>query len=128
MRKPFKMTIQTPYGQLITEAYSFVGLAEVMPKDIRDAMELVLKREGRAEQIRREYCLQFDTRQSKIVQAGLQTTLIKLFLEGMMIDEAVDWLKENRNFRASRSAVGRFWSNLSKLGVVPLRSVAAPNT
>ena len=46
-------------------------------------------------------------RLSSIAEAGLECDLVKCYLRGFTAAKTVEWLKKERQFNASKSAVGR---------------------
>ncbi len=52
---------------------------------------------------------------SPIACAGLEADLARCYLARMTIDEVVNWLKRERNFKTSKTAVGRYWTRFAQL-------------
>jgi hypothetical protein len=56
---------------------------------------------------------------SRLTQVGLELALVKRFLQGLTISETIKWLKAHKGFRISKSAVGRYWEVLCRVGISP---------
>jgi hypothetical protein len=52
---------------------------------------------------------------SPIAYAGKEIDLARCYLARMTIGEVVNWLKRERNFKTSGSAVGRYWPKFVQL-------------
>lgn len=63
-----------------------------------------------------------------VSEAGLELALIKCYLRGLTILQAVDWLKSEHDFECSSSAVGRYWKHLHDIGVTPTREILPSET
>ncbi len=47
-----------------------------------------------------------------LAKADIEADVARCFVEGMTLETALAWLKENRSFTGSRSAVGRYYRRL----------------
>jgi hypothetical protein len=56
---------------------------------------------------------------SRVATAGLELNVIKCYLQGMTLTQTLEWLKQNRQFVGSDSALGRYWRNFHALGIEP---------
>jgi len=56
---------------------------------------------------------------SRVVTAGLELDIIKCYLQGMTLAQTLEWLKQNRQFVGSDSALGRYWQKFRMLGIEP---------
>lgn len=56
---------------------------------------------------------------SRVATAGLELDVIKCYLQGMTIAQTLEWLKKNRQFIGSDSAIGRYWKNFCTLRIEP---------
>lgn len=56
---------------------------------------------------------------SRLSTVGLELDLVKCFLRGLTINETIKWLKAHKNFRISKSAVGRYWEVFCRIGISP---------
>lgn len=54
---------------------------------------------------------------SRVATAGLELDIIKCYLQGMTLAQTLEWLKQNRQFIGSDSALGRYWRNFRTLGI-----------
>jgi len=54
---------------------------------------------------------------SPIACAGLEIDLARCYLARMTLGEVVNWLKRERNFKTSITAVGRYWHRFVDLPV-----------
>jgi hypothetical protein len=52
---------------------------------------------------------------SPIACAGLEADLAKCYLARMTSRETANWLKRERNFRTSITAIGRYWTRFAQL-------------
>jgi len=59
---------------------------------------------------------------SPITCAGLEVDLARCYLARMAIDEVVNWLKRERNFKTSQTAVGRYWTRFAQLPTAARRA------
>jgi hypothetical protein len=59
---------------------------------------------------------------SPIAGAGLEVDLARCYLARMAIDEVVNWLKRERNFKTSQTAVGRYWMRFAQLPTAARRA------
>ena len=46
---------------------------------------------------------------SPMADAGLEVDVAKCYLQGMTIKQTVFWLKKEKDFKASKTAIGRYW-------------------
>ncbi len=65
--------------------------------------------------------------QTAIAKAGLELDVIKCYIQGMYGREIIAWLKTERDFTVSMSAVGRFTAKLRTLRIYPIRKQSATN-
>lgn len=56
---------------------------------------------------------------SRVVIARLELDVIKCYLQGMTLTQTIEWLKQNRQFIGSDSALGRYWQKFRMLGIEP---------
>ena len=63
-----------------------------------------------------------------ISTAGLELVLIKCYLRGLTIAQAMDHLVSEHSFEASYSAVGRYWARLREMGIVPATEILPAET
>ena len=63
-----------------------------------------------------------------VSEAGLELALIKCYLGGLTILQAVDWLKSEHDFKCSSSAVGRYWKHLRDIEVIPTSEILPSGT
>ena len=56
---------------------------------------------------------------SHVATAGLELDVIKCYLQGMTLAQTLEWLKQNRQFIGSDTALGRYWRNFRTLGIEP---------
>ena len=63
-----------------------------------------------------------------ISTAGLELALIKCYLRGMTIAQAIDCLMSEHGFETSYSAVGRYWARLREMGVIPATEILPSET
>ncbi len=65
---------------------------------------------------------------SRIAVEGLELDLVKCFLQGLTISETVKWFKTHKGFKTSKTAVGRYWEVLHRIGIEPMGSFAGSLT
>ena len=53
--------------------------------------------------------------QPRVVAAGFAKDAIKCYLQRMTLKQTVNWLKLNRHFDCSKTAIGRFWVQLHNI-------------
>jgi hypothetical protein len=56
---------------------------------------------------------------SRVTTTGLELDVIKCYLQGMTLAQTLEWLKQNRQFVGSDSALGRYWQKFRMLGIEP---------
>lgn len=54
-------------------------------------------------------------KQTPIFRAGLEIDLARCYLSRMTNEKTIEWLKKERNFEASLSAVGRYFARFEQL-------------
>lgn len=120
-KKPYSTAIRTPYGRCYIEADSWEELVMLCP----GAVSVVLDPESEiceeilARETRDRYRACFGSnRKTRIEARGLELDLVKCFLRGMTIKDAISWLWTEKYFTSSGSAVGRYWSRLRLLNIV----------
>jgi len=60
---------------------------------------------------------------SPLIAKGLDRDIIRCYMRNITIEQIVEWLASNKQFEASKSAVGRICSRLFRMGIVPTGSV-----
>jgi len=72
-----------------------------------------------AQKLLKEYYVRFDKMDNRsdtlIFRAGKDIDLARCYLARMTVEEAVKWLGKERKFKASMSAVGRYWQKFAQL-------------
>ncbi len=63
-----------------------------------------------------------------IATAGMELALIKCYLRGMTIAQAIDHLMIEHGFETSYSAVGRYWARLRETAVIPATEILPTET
>jgi hypothetical protein len=86
------------------------------PKGAEDSIEAAAKR------LIEQYYAKFDKANNRsptlIFRAGREIDLASCYLARMTVDGTVKWLKKHRSFKASESAVGRYWTRFAQLPAV----------
>ncbi len=54
-------------------------------------------------------------RHSPMAAAGLEIDLARCYLNNMSLEQTVEWLKKERGFETSITAVGRYWTRFVQL-------------
>ncbi len=110
MDKSYKITIETPDGTVF--AIEKIDTASTPANGLDEIAKDVLgKYYAKYVHVRHH--------QARIVKAGLTQDVVKCYLKGMTIREAMNWLKENRSFVATKSTIGRYWARFHALGITP---------
>lgn len=129
MSRDYEISITTPYGECQLAADSvgeFADLARVV------ASVLNKKSGGDLETMAEEalgklqaytYATRKKLAPTNIAKAGLELVVVQCYLRDMEIAEAVSYLSDRHNFKASMTAVGRYWRDLYTLGILPVNSV-----
>ena len=127
MDRPYKLTLETPTGEYSLDGESLLDIMlQVLPvlaarldnylsrTTTVNALELALQTLNihKAKQSR-------GPQTTSVAQAGLELQLIECYLRGMRIMETVQWMKTEKRFDISKSAVGRYWVRLRRLGIYP---------
>jgi len=124
MTQEYKISIITPNGKCDIEADSWDDLMFLTPKAVSDVLtspgqKLSLDATARVVlQAMRENIRRKSSRPSYVAQTardGQELYLIRCYLRGMLVREAIEWLKKHRGFDCSKSSVGRYWQRLSKI-------------
>jgi hypothetical protein len=122
-KRPYKLNLKTPSGECSACAETLDGLVEVSPLSLRVGEQDVKTDSQKMEQAARAlYAKYLEARKNKgrtpptnIWRAGCELDLIRCYLSGTTIPEAVEWLKKNKNVSTSRSAIGRYWQLLNTI-------------
>ncbi|MBN2375715.1 MAG: hypothetical protein JXD22_04900 [Sedimentisphaerales bacterium] len=126
MSNAYFFTIQTPTENITYQAGSPGTLARVLVPGILRAFPILKPSDhdidGIAGNILVEYHKVVGSQrrrsgkgQPRIIAAGLGKDAIRCYLQRMTMAEAIIWLKENRGFNCSHSAMGRFWDDLREI-------------
>jgi hypothetical protein len=70
-----------------------------------------------AKKLMEQYCQQFseNRRGTPIFRAGLEVDVAKCYFARMTADKTIEWLKKERGFKTSISAVGRYFARFEQL-------------
>ena len=72
-----------------------------------------------AQRLIEQYYVRFDKMNNRsdtfVFRAGKDIDLAKCYLARMTVVEAVKWLKKEKDFKTSESAVGRYWRKFAQL-------------
>jgi hypothetical protein len=89
------------------------GYVDYTGLSLEQAADRVLK-------VCKSYWGRYGNSQRTAASAGdVEADLVRCYLQGMRIDETVQWLGDEKGFRATKSAVGRYWKVLRRLGITP---------
>jgi hypothetical protein len=86
------------------ENQTFVGNLDIKAQEVLELYRSKIKR-GRC--------------RSRVATAGLELDAIKCYLQGKTLAQTLEWLKQNRQFIGSDTALGRYWRNFRTLGIEP---------
>jgi|GEM_PF-1729702 len=130
MTKPYKITYESPEVTVQAEADTFGALKSAVAHKLSalvskrvnldgltldDAAIAALSALNESRNEHRRY-----NPNTNIACAGVEFDVVRCYLRRMTIDQIVSWLKRNREFKTSRSAVGRISRALNRIGVYPL--------
>lgn len=131
MGKSYELKVKIPTGSVEAHADDLESLALLAPSGIstrivpqaacREAFDLETAAHELLVAYRGRRMLS-NSQGSRISEAGLDTDLIKCYLRNMTIAETIKWLREEKKFKTSRSAVGRHWRDFKKLGAASIRA------
>ncbi|MCX5632848.1 MAG: hypothetical protein NTW93_04125 [Phycisphaerae bacterium] len=123
--KPLKysLTIDTPSGrcQIATESWQLLIelLDPFASTDTHQNMHNLAKRA----QIAYHKSYKRANYVSPIVHKdGLEIQVIICYLRGWNVYNTVDWLFHKKKHKASKSAIGRYWTRLRKIGILPVHN------
>lgn len=125
-KRPYNLQMQTPLGECEAAADTMQGLVEITPRGLfGDVLRPPEKKpEDTLDLVSRDLFAAFLERQkdqrvthTTISKAGCELDLVRCFLRGLGIDETADYLCESSGEKISRSAVGRYWKELGKIGM-----------
>ena len=129
MSRDYKISIITPYGECQLAADSveeFADLARVVASVIHkkgsgDLEAMAKEALGKLQAFR--YATQKKLEPTNIAKAGMELVLVQCYLRDLEIAEAVSYLLDQHNFKASMTAVGRYWRCLHTLGIRPVNNM-----
>jgi hypothetical protein len=58
---------------------------------------------------------------SRATQEGIEIEVISCYIMGWTCKEALNWIEKQKGIKLSKSAVGRYWTRLKRIGVIPLQ-------
>lgn len=129
MTSPYSITILTPQGKSVFEGDRWDILSYLVSGEIARIVasginaNLGSNIEVTARKVLKVFKAYYRHRKrlhrSRLSAVGLELDLVKCFLRGLTINETVNWLKANKGFRISTTAVGRYWEVFSRLGITP---------
>jgi hypothetical protein len=127
--KPFKycLTIDTPSGkcQIATESWQI--LVELLdPFASTDTQQNIYSLAKRA-QIAYHKSYKRANYTSRMARNGLEIQAIMCYLRGWDIYKTVAWLFNKKKNKTSKSAVGRYWTRLRAIGVIPVHNSGRNN-
>ncbi len=124
--KPYSLNLTTPGGKCAAEADTMKGLVEITPRGLlgESAEKAGQSGDQRLDDIARALLAVFlntskgklKITHTKISKARCEIDLMKCYLLDMTVDEALDWIQENKGVQTSKSAVGRYWKALKDIG------------
>ena len=127
MRNGFRLTVETPKGKCEVRADTWPDLLRLMPSDVSQVLAPAVATARKlnvnaAAQAALDVYRQTDRGfgPSSFEVAGLERDLIKCYLRRLTIADAVQWMKDHREFTTSNSSVARYWARLRKQGVAQL--------
>ncbi|MFH1614918.1 MAG: hypothetical protein ABIG61_07530 [Planctomycetota bacterium] len=114
----FSVEITSPYGICKVESDNWESINYVLGKE-----RLPGNLDAEAERV----WLYFRQARSKkrmihtgIEKRGLELPVIKCYLSGYNIKKTSSFLLKKYKYKASKSALGRYWVNIRRLGISPL--------
>ncbi len=118
----YSFCLKSPCGEIRCEADTYEEVIRLMRASASDTVESIISGldfESHAKALYGAFKSQYghsQNGQSPIEINGLEIDLARCFLQRMTILQAIEWLRINKNFKCSRSAVGRYWRRFSSLG------------
>jgi hypothetical protein len=82
------------------------------PQSIQDNIEATAKE--LVEKYHQLYIKSNNRGHSPIAGAGLEIEVAKCYLQGRTINETVSWLRKEKEFKTSMTAIGRYWSKFAQ--------------
>ena len=124
----YRIVLQTPNGSCAIETKSIDAFVGMFSSDFSKALKKALDTEHVSTLDTRalntwDMYRRHQTRKnnqdgySRIARNGHELDVIKCYLQGMNIAETVKWLRTNKGFVTSKSAIGRYWTVLHRLGI-----------
>lgn len=103
-----------------TELFMFLSIELYRMDKITEPSNAPNNTDMAAKRLIEQYCQRFvdmntNRSHSPMYRAGLEVELAKCYLERMSISQAVNWLKKEKNFKTSDTAVGRYWGRFARL-------------
>ena len=127
MDSPYELTLRTPTGEYSLDGESLLDIMlQVLPV-VAARLDNYFSRTTtvNATQLALQALNLHKAKQSRgpqttsVAQAGLEIQLVGCYMRGMRIMETVQWMKTEKKFDISKSAVGRYWVKLRRLGIYP---------
>ena len=125
MQRKCRLKLESPYGKADIEADSMTELAKMASVDIpRLIWSIGLPGDGQCPQIDAEtllraykskHCRNGNRARTRLEMAGFELDLVNCYLQGMKIVEAAEWMRENKSFVTSASAVARYWKKFGQI-------------
>lgn len=130
MSRDFGIKVTTPRGECQVDADSVEGLVELLPAGLLGIAKKASSNDLGAIANEALEKLHAHVREVKgnaghtnIARAGLELVVVLCYLRGMRIAEAVRYLLNMHEFKTSESSVGRYWTPLYKLGILPVSTI-----
>ncbi|MBC8378191.1 MAG: hypothetical protein H8E62_03365 [Planctomycetes bacterium] len=124
-KRPYNLQLQTPVGECAAAADTMAGLVEITPRGLFGESERTTGPQGnKLDIVSRELWQAFlecradkgAIQHTKVKRAGCEFDLMKCYLEGMTIEESIEWIGSHKGETFSHSAIGRYWKVLNKIG------------
>ena len=126
MSKLYQLIIKTPEGGNLIEADTWEELIRVasiglvLTKSPVNPDPRTASLEQLSDYAHRKYLIRRHKRyKTRISLQGHERAVIECYIQGMTIKETVFWLRTNKGFKTSMTAIGRYWTVLRNLGIYP---------
>ncbi|MFA6187522.1 MAG: hypothetical protein WC770_09995 [Phycisphaerae bacterium] len=119
------LTINTPVGRCQIAADNWNVIADLIDpsnlmynsnNDVQNAAKRAQKAYHKSYRSSRN-----GNKRSRAVQEGVEIEVISYYIMGWTGKEALDRIENKKGIKLSKSAVGRYWTRLKRIGVIPLQ-------
>lgn len=117
------LTINTPVGRCQIAADNWNVIADLIdPSNLMyNSSNDVQNAAKRAQKAYHKSYRRSGTGRSRASHEGVELNVICYYIMGWTVKEAIDCIKKKSGVKLSKSAVGRYWTRLKSIGVIPLQ-------